>query len=113
MGYGMTGKELSHETFAAIMRGEVTVPPAVALNIRLRLRKERRRAQEWSTPKPRRARPRCGAKTRTGKPCKRRPISGRRRCRNHGGLSTGATTEAGREAIRQSNRRRALAKRQA
>src|SRR5690242_1302364 len=43
--------------------------------------------------------PRCGAKTRSGGACKRaaRPNG---RCRLHGGLSTGAKTEAGREAIR-------------
>jgi hypothetical protein len=40
-------------------------------------------------------RPTCGAKTRTGAPCKRKPISGKRRCRNHGGLSTGPRTLEG------------------
>jgi hypothetical protein len=53
----------------------------------------------------------CDAKTRTGTPCKRRPISGRRRCRNHGGLSAGATTPEGRARIAESNRRRAEIKR--
>jgi hypothetical protein len=28
---------------------------------------------------------RCGAKTRSGTPCKSAPVSGRRRCRMHGG----------------------------
>ena len=37
----------------------------------------------------------CGAKTRTGAPCKRQPIPGKKRCRNHGGLSTGARTIEG------------------
>lgn len=32
----------------------------------------------------------CGAKTRAGKPCKKTPIEGKKRCRLHGGLSTGA-----------------------
>jgi hypothetical protein len=40
--------------------------------------------------------PRCGAKTRTGEPCKRKPELGKRRCRNHGGCSTGARTPEGR-----------------
>ena len=31
----------------------------------------------------------CGAKTRTGNPCSNRPIAGKKRCRLHGGLSTG------------------------
>lgn len=38
----------------------------------------------------------CGAKNRQGRPCKRYPILGRERCRNHGGCSTGAKTEEGR-----------------
>ena len=29
--------------------------------------------------------PRCGAKTRSGKPCRAPAVSGRRRCRMHGG----------------------------
>jgi hypothetical protein len=33
---------------------------------------------------------RCGAKTKEGTPCCRRPIRGRKRCRLHGGLSPGA-----------------------
>jgi hypothetical protein len=40
--------------------------------------------------------PRCGAKTRIGEPCKRKPELGKRRCRNHGGCSTGARTPEGR-----------------
>lgn len=31
----------------------------------------------------------CGAKTRAGKPCNNKPITGKTRCRLHGGLSTG------------------------
>lgn len=54
---------------------------------------------------------RCGAKTRSGKPCQCQPEPGRDRCKLHGGRSTGARTEAGREAIRESNRRRAEARR--
>ncbi len=34
--------------------------------------------------------PRCGAITRAGTPCQRPAIRGRRRCRLHGGASTGA-----------------------
>src|SRR5438094_592365 len=33
---------------------------------------------------------RCGAKTRAGSPCQRRPVQGRTRCQLHGGLSPGA-----------------------
>jgi hypothetical protein len=57
--------------------------------------------QPWTTCKA--DRPRCGAKTRRGHPCRApavwdyeddRPVNGR--CRMHGGLSTGAKTAAGR-----------------
>lgn len=32
----------------------------------------------------------CGARTRSGAPCKRAPVEGKSRCRLHGGASTGA-----------------------
>jgi hypothetical protein len=35
-------------------------------------------------------RPKCGARTRAGTQCRRLPMSGRKRCRLHGGLSPGA-----------------------
>ena len=46
-----------------------------------------------------RKRPRCGAKTRAGGTCKAKVVDGKRRCRMHGGLSTGPKTEAGRRRI--------------
>ena len=59
----------------------------------------------------------CGAKTRKGTPCQAPPVwnkvldcSVNGRCKLHGGMSTGARTEVGREAIRASNRRRAKLK---
>lgn len=61
---------------------------------------------------PKRHRPRCGARTRAGHPCRApalwrrgepRPANGR--CRMHGGLSTGARTEAGKERAREGTRR--------
>ena len=52
-------------------------------------------------------RPRCGAKTRAGTPCQARVVPGKRRCRMHGGLSTGPKTEEGRERIREAQRQRA------
>lgn len=39
----------------------------------------------------------CGAMTRGHTPCKRAPVSGRGRCRLHGGLSTGPKTPQGRQ----------------
>ncbi len=41
----------------------------------------------------------CGAKTRKGTPCQMRPIPWSRRCRLHGGLSTGPKTAEGRARI--------------
>jgi hypothetical protein len=43
--------------------------------------------------------PFCGASTRSGKPCEKFPLAGKRRCRLHGGFSTGPKIEAGRAAI--------------
>ena len=38
---------------------------------------------------------RCGARTRSGEPCKSAPVTGRRRCRMHGGADgSGAPTGA-------------------
>lgn len=61
---------------------------------------------------PKQERPQCGARCRTGNPCQARVVvnvdgSFRKRCRMHGGLSTGPTSEAGRARIVESNRRRA------
>lgn len=39
-------------------------------------------------------RPTCQAVTRAGTLCKRAPVSGRKRCRLHGGLSPGAPSGA-------------------
>jgi hypothetical protein len=55
---------------------------------------------------PRKERPVCGARNRQGKPCAVRVEPGKRRCRFHGGLSTGPRTAEGRARIAQSQRRR-------
>jgi hypothetical protein len=50
----------------------------------------------------------CGAYARTtGRACGNAPMPGKKRCRMHGGLSTGPTTDEGRAAIAASNRGRA------
>ena len=46
--------------------------------------------------------PRCGAKTRSGKPCRRYAMKNGR-CRMHGGLSTGPKTKEGLERSRKAN----------
>lgn len=61
---------------------------------------------------PKAQRPRCGARCRDGHACRAAVVIGsdgwaRRRCRLHGGLSTGPKTTKGRAAIAESNRRRA------
>ena len=42
---------------------------------------------------------RCGAKTRSGAPCKNPAVNGKGRCRMHGGRSTGAKTPEGRARL--------------
>jgi hypothetical protein len=49
---------------------------------------------------------RCGAKTRQGRACLRRPVTGKRRCPNHGGLSTGARTPEGLARISAAQKKR-------
>ena len=48
---------------------------------------------------PKQDRPLCGATCRDGHACQARAVPGKKRCRMHGGLSTGAKTEAGRAVI--------------
>ncbi|WP_333869816.1 helix-turn-helix transcriptional regulator [Cypionkella sp.] len=48
----------------------------------------------------------CGARTRKGTPCRCKPIPGKKRCKLHGGLSTGPKTPEGRERIAEAQLRR-------
>ena len=48
----------------------------------------------------------CGAKTRKGTPCRMKSEPGKRRCKFHGGKSTGARTPEGIDRIREAQRRR-------
>jgi len=41
----------------------------------------------------------CLARTRSGESCRKPPLKGKRRCRLHGGLSTGPKTKEGRARI--------------
>lgn len=54
----------------------------------------------------------CGAKTRSGIPCRAKSEPGRKRCRFHGGLSTGPKTIAGRSRIAEAQRKRWRARRE-
>jgi transcriptional regulator with XRE-family HTH domain len=48
----------------------------------------------------------CGAKTRKGTPCRCQSEPGKRRCKFHGGMSTGARTPEGKARIAEAQRRR-------
>lgn len=48
----------------------------------------------------------CGAKTRKGSPCRHESEPGKRRCKFHGGRSTGAKTPEGRARIAEAQRQR-------
>jgi len=91
----------AQEEYAALERGEY-VP-----------QRGRQRLGMPIDKTPKQKRPTCGAKCRDGHACRATVVDGRNRCRLHGGLSTGAKTEAGKEAIRESNRRRAKGRREA
>ena len=41
----------------------------------------------------------CGARTRSGAPCRSVPLTGKKRCRMHGGGSTGPRTPEGRRKV--------------
>lgn len=57
-------------------------------------------------PLPPSKRPRCGAKTRAGGSCRWPVVAGKRRCRFHGGASTGPKTAAGRTQVAEAQRKR-------
>ena len=68
--------------------------------VRLALWHDRKRAHEAKR------RVVCGAKTRKGNPCRNKSESGKRRCKFHGGMSTGPKTEEGRARISEAQRAR-------
>lgn len=62
--------------------------------------------QEREAQRAARRRVVCGAKTRKGMPCRNKSEPGKRRCKFHGGLSTGARTPEGIAHIVEAQRRR-------
>ncbi|MEO9514936.1 MAG: HGGxSTG domain-containing protein [Paracoccaceae bacterium] len=48
----------------------------------------------------------CGAKTRKGHPCRMKSEAGKRRCKFHGGKSTGPRTPEGKARIAKAQRQR-------
>jgi len=77
---------------------EAQVQAAVA---RWRERQAERLAKEVAT-----RRVKCGAKTRKGSPCRNKSEPGKRRCKFHGGKSTGARTPEGKARIGEAQRQR-------
>jgi len=68
-----------------------------------------RRIAEWEEREAIRAskrRVRCGAKTRKGTPCRNMSEPGRKRCKFHGGMSTGPKTAEGKARIAEAQRKR-------
>ncbi len=49
---------------------------------------------------PMRYSPRCGAKTRSGKPCQSPAVSGRRHCRMHGGADGSGAPKGNKNALK-------------
>lgn len=74
-------------------------------------REAKARAAERARARAARTRVPCGAQTRQGHPCKLLSEPGRRRCKFHGGRSTGPRTAEGRARIAEAQRRRWAARR--
>ncbi|MGA2843465.1 MAG: HGGxSTG domain-containing protein [Steroidobacteraceae bacterium] len=56
--------------------------------------------------------PRCGARTRSGKPCRSPAVSGKRRCRMHGGAPGSGAPRGNKNALKHGNfTREAIAER--
>jgi len=78
-----------------------------------RLDNEISRIKAKALQKAARCRQRCGAKTRKGHPCKMMSEAGKRRCKYHGGMSTGPKTPEGKARIAEAQRKRWVAWRKA
>lgn len=70
------------------------------------LDRECERLKAKALEKQKRQRVLCGAKTRKGHPCRNKSEPGRRRCKFHGGLSTGPKSPEGKARIAEAQRRR-------
>ncbi|MEM6410227.1 MAG: HGGxSTG domain-containing protein [Pseudomonadota bacterium] len=89
--------ELSTRTAKYVRSGHNTGLRYHALLLRLSRSAATTKQMPRTSPYPRRKTEKqvCGAKTRTGKPCQMKPEPGKKRCRLHGGLSTGPKTVEG------------------
>ena len=88
--------KLIEEMMVFRLPGEEPEAPSVIPN-------DKATGREWRLPRA--ERPRCGARTRTGSPCKRTGLRNGR-CPNHGGLSSGPKTKAGKRRIAHAQKER-------
>lgn len=72
------------------------------------LDRECARANEKMAQRAMRARVVCGARTRKGRPCRMVSELGKKRCKFHGGMSTGPRTTKGKARIAEAQRQRWL-----
>lgn len=70
------------------------------------VRRELARLAEREVAQEARRRVVCGARNRKGTPCRLKSEPGKRRCKFHGGKSTGPKTEEGRRRIAEAQRQR-------
>ena len=93
------------DQYARARDGVLHRPPVWMTEFVARLLAEAQ-AQARAAARLARRRVRCGALTRRGTPCRAFSEPGRRRCRFHGGRSTGPRTPEGKARIAEAQRRR-------
>jgi DNA-binding transcriptional regulator YiaG len=86
--------------------GGVLLPSWLDAYVQERLAKEEARLAAKSAARQARQCVICGAMTRRGTSCRQLSVPGRRRCKFHGGMSTGPKTSEGRARIAEAQRRR-------
>jgi len=74
--------------------------------VNLQAQREQQRLKQREQDRVANMRVQCGAKTRKGRPCKLMSEAGRKRCKFHGGMSTGPKTVEGRKRIAEAQRMR-------
>ena len=108
--------ELDRYVAEAIAREEARLA-AKELTTQARLADRKKITQDRLTAREKAAQARqrvpCRAMTRKGEPCSMLSVPGRRRCKFHGGLSTGPKTAEGQARIAEAQRRRWAAWREA
>ena len=88
-------------------RGRAAPPSALDALLEAAMTHELIRMKEREAQRRARLRVTCGAKTtRKGTPCRNKSEPGRKRCKFHGGRSTGPKTAEGRERIAEAQRQR-------